>query len=481
MNNLLRKIPSLSELIESPPLKSLVERASRNVVVSRARKYLDELRSQVQTTAANVHIPPPAELAQRIADWLALEGPAALVPVINATGVVVDDALGRVPLAEEAIEAMAGAARGYVNLEFDLAKGEPGSRMAAVEKLLTDLTGTEAGLVVNNNTGGLLVALAAVAGGREVIVGRGQVGELGGGCRLTEIVAASGAILREVGTTNRTRGEDYAAAITDRTGALLRVRRTDFEIVGSAEETSLEGLVALARRHSLPLLDDLGSGTLIDFAAYGLGGHAQVRESTGAGADLVLLCGDKLLGGPQCGILLGRRALIDRIAAHPLYRALRVDKLRLAALAATLRLLKDVELAERSVPVVSLLSTRLENLRQRAERIGPQLAATGVVRAYVIESQARVLGSQLASQSLPTIGLAVEPVSGTAEQLAARLRTGARPVLGRLEGGGLVLDLRSVAPREDIALVGAFEALRPAAEQEEAAASAADSMPPDMA
>jgi L-seryl-tRNA(Ser) seleniumtransferase len=480
MNNLLRNIPSLTELLESPPLKALVERASRNVVVSRARKYLDELRAQVQSAAANVYIPPPAELAQKIADWLALDGPAGLLPVINATGVVVDDALGRAPLAEEAIEALAVVGRSYVNLELNLASGEAASRGAAVDLLLANLTGAEAALVVNNGTGALLAALAALASGREVIVSRGQVGELGNGCRLGDIVSASGAVLREVGSTNRTRGEDYAAAFSPQTAAVLRVRRMDYEIVGSAEEAPLAELAALARRHSLPLIDDGGSGALIDFAPYGLQGHVLVADSVRAGADLVLFSGDKLLGGPQCGILLGRRDLIRKIEEHPLSRALRIDKVRLSALAATLRLLKDSELAERSVPVVSLLATPIENLRQRAERIAPQIEATGVVRASVVESQASVLGSRLASQMMPTMAVSLEPLTGTVEQLAARLRGGAIPVLGRVEGARLLLDLRGVPPRDDLALVEACEALRPAGERASAANDAEGGMPPDV-
>lgn len=465
MSNLLRSIPSLSELLDSPPLKPLIQRASRSVVVATARKYLDDLRTQVKTAAANVQIPPPSELAERIAAWLELDGPATLAPVINATGVIIDDRLGRAPLAEEALESAVAAGRNYVNLEWNLATGEPLPRVAAVESLLTGLTGAEAALVVNNGAAGLFAALTALARGREVVVARGEVGDAGG-CRLTDIVAASGAILREVGTANRTRGDDYAAAFSPQTAAVLRQQRADYEIVGAAEETPLVELVALARRRSLPVIDNVGSGALLDFSKYGLGIPAQVLESLRAGADLVLASGDKLLGGPQCGILLGRQNLLDQIARQPLYRALRLDKLRLAALAATLRLLKDVELAERSLPVVSLLATPLANLKQRAERIAPQITATGVADATVAESQARVLGNRLASQTLPSICLSLAPRSLTAEQLQARLRSSLTPVLGRIEEGRLLLDLRSVPPREDLALVAAFEALRPPAEPE---------------
>jgi L-seryl-tRNA(Ser) seleniumtransferase len=481
MNNLLRNIPSLTELLESPPLKSLVHRASRNVVVSTARKYLDDLRVQVKTAAANVQIPPPAELAQRIADWLALDGPPAVAPLINATGIVVHDALGRAPLAEEAIEAMAAASRGYVNLELDLASGQAASRIAGVESLLADLTGAEGAQVVNNNTGGLLLALAGLASGREVLVARGQVGELSPGCRLADLVAASGAILREVGTTNRTRCDDFAAAFTPQTAAVLQVQRTDYEIVGSTEEVPLAELAMLARRQGVPLIDNNGAGSTVDVAPFGLARQATPAERVGAGADLVLFSGDKLLGGPQCGILVGRRTYLDRIAGHPLYRALRVDKLRLAALAATLRLLKELEIAERSVPVISLLATPLENLRQRAQRIAPQLEATGVVKANVVESRSSVLGTRLAGQTAPTICIALLPASGTAEQLAARLREASTPVLGRVDGERVLLDLRSVPPREDLLLVQAFEAMsQPNVARPEDGATTSGT-PPDLA
>jgi L-seryl-tRNA(Ser) seleniumtransferase len=468
MSNLLPRIPSLSELLESPPLKSLVNRASHNVVVSTARKFLEELRTQVQTATANVRVPAPAELAQRIADWISVEGPSALVPVINATGVVLADELGRAPLAEEALEAIAAVSRGSVNLEINLATGQPVSRGAAVEAHLTRLSGAEAAVVVNNNTGAMLIALAALSAGREVIVSRGQLAETADGCRLVEIMTASGAVLREVGATNRTRLEDYAAAISPVTAALLRVERSGYEIVGEVEEPTLAELVVLGRKHNLPVIDNVDTGAVLDFSAYGVRGQSQVADSVRAGADLVLFSGDRLLGGPQCGLIVGRRRLVQTIGRHPLYRALHVDKIRLAALAATLRLFADLELAERAVPVITLLATPLENLRQRAERMAPQLAAAGVANVEVLEGQARVFGNSLVGQMVPTICLALAPHSGTAEQLAARLRGGTLPVIGRVEGERVVLDLRSVPPRDDLALVAAIEALRPPAGQTDA-------------
>lgn len=480
MSNLLRNIPSLAELLESPPLKTLVNRASRNVVVSTARKYLEELRAQVKTAAANVPIPPPAELAQRIADWLALDGPPALVNVINATGTIVHDALGRVPLADEAIEAMSAVARGYANLELDLANGQATAREASVEGLLIDATGAEGALVVNNGTAALLLALSALTAEREVVIARGEVGELGGGSRLIDIVEASGCVLREVGATNRTTIDDYAGGISSRAAAILRVPRTEYEIVGATEDVALAELAGLARRSSVPLIVCAGSGALLDYAPLGLAGQLTAAKCIQQGADLVLFSGDKLLSGPQCGVVVGRRSLLERMAAHSLYRALRADKLRLAALAATLRLIKDPEIAERSIPVISLLSTSVENLRQRAERIAMQISATGMAQASVVERTANVLGTQLAGQAIPTLCVALEPTSGSAQQLAARLRGGATPVIGRVEEPLLLLDLRSVQPREDLVLVAALEALSPDAPRPTSVREAAASEEPNL-
>jgi len=465
MSNVLRNIPSVSELLESPPLKSLVNRISRNVVVTGVRQFLDDMRTQVQTAAASVHVPAPAELAQRIADWIATDQRPSLVPVINATGIVLHTGLGRAPLAEEAIQAMCAVARGYASVEIDLASGDRSHRVDAVEPLLTQLTGAESAAVVNNNAAATLISLSALARGKEVIVSRGQLIEIGGSFRLPEVMCASGATLREVGTTNKTRIGDYQDAIGECTAALMRVHTSNYAVVGFAEQPSLADLVALGRKHNLPVIDDIGSGALVDLAKYGVKDEPLASESIRAGADLVLFSGDKLLGGPQCGIIVGNRSLIQKITDQPLMRALRVDKLTLAALAATLRLYQDEELAERSVPLLSLIATPLENLRQRAERLAPQLAATQIASAEVLPGQTYVGGGSLPNQALPTMCIALFPHSGSVDQLAATLRRGTPPVVGRIQDGRLLLDLRSVQPRDDIHLVAAVEAIRPPAGQ----------------
>ncbi len=460
MASVLRNIPSVGELLESPPLKSLVNRVSRNVVVTGVRQFLDDMRTQVQSAAAGVHVPSATELAQKIADWIASEEQPALRPVVNATGVLLHTGLGRAPLAEEAIAAIGEIARGYASVEIDLSSGERSQRGLAVERRLMRLTGAEAAAVVNNNAGATLLALAALATGREVIVSRGQLIEIGGSYRLPEVMAASGAILREVGTTNKTRASDYAAAINDQTAALLRAHTSNYAIVGFTEETPLAELVALGRRHNLPVIDDIGSGALVDLSPYGVYGEPLASESIRAGADLVLFSGDKLLGGPQCGIVAGRRTLVQQVMKHPLMRALRVDKLTLAALAATLRLYEDPALAERSVPLLTLLATPLENLRHRAERLAPQIAASGLAAVEVVAGQAYVGGGSLPNQALATICLALSPNSGTVDALAAALRGGRPSVVGRIHEGRLLLDLRSVPPRDDERIVAAFDALQ---------------------
>jgi L-seryl-tRNA(Ser) seleniumtransferase len=460
MNNMLRNIPSVSELLESPPLKSLVDRVSRNVVVTGVRQFLDDMRTQVQTAAANVRVPAPAELAQRIADWIAADQQPSLVPVINATGIILHTGLGRAPLADEAVQMISAVAQGYCNLEIDLESGERSQRVAAVEGLLTRLTGAEAATVVNNNAAATLITLAALARGREVIVSRGQLIEIGGSFRLPEVMSASGATLREVGTTNKTRIDDYASAIGEDTAALLRVHTSNYAVVGFTEQPSLAELVLLGRMRNLPVIDDIGSGAIVDLARFGVGGEPIASESVRAGADLVLFSGDKLLGGPQCGIIVGRKSLIQTIMRHPLMRAVRVDKLTLAALAATLRLYQNMEVAERCIPLLSLLSTPLENLRQRAERLAPQISAAGVAVVEIAPGQTFVGGGSLPNQALPTICLALSPLEGSVESLAASLRAGTPAVIGRIHDGKLLLDLRSVPPREDIQLVAAIEALR---------------------
>jgi L-seryl-tRNA(Ser) seleniumtransferase len=458
MSNVFRNIPSVNELLESPPLRQLVERANRNTVVAGVRRFLDSMRTEIQTAAADIKVPTPSELAERIAHWIANEATANLRPAINATGILLHTGLGRAPLAEAAIQALGDVARGYSSLEVDVSTGERSQRVQDVAEALVNLTGAEAATVVNNNAAATMLTLAALARGREVIVSRGQLVEIGGSYRLPEVMETSGAKLCEVGTTNKTRIDDYRAAIGPDTAALMRVHCSNFAIVGFTEQASLAELVALSAKHQLPLIDDIGSGAIEDLAAYGISGEPLVADSIRAGADVVLFSGDKLLGGPQCGIILGRKPLIKKIMQHPLSRALRVDKLTLAALLETLRLHQDRETAERSLPLLSLLSTSLTNLQQRAQRLAPQLAACPAIKsAEPVESHAFLGGGSVPSQGIASWAIALEPDHGSVDELAASLRTGIPAVFGRISKDRLLLDLRAVFPRDDMRLVEAVQ------------------------
>jgi len=468
MSNVLRNLPSVNELLESPALKQVVDRVNHNVVVTGVRSFLDNLRQEVQSATAQRHIPSPTELAEKIAKWILEQQNPHLRPVINATGILLHTGLGRAPLADEAIQAVHEASQGYVSLEIDLATGQRSQRTQGVERQLRQLTGAEAALVVNNNAAATMLTLAALAPQREVIVSRGELVEIGGSYRLPDVMQWSGAILREVGTTNRTRKQDYAEAIHGGTGALMKVHPSNFQVVGFTESASLAELVELAGQHQLPLIDDVGSGALVDFRAWGVTGEPIIADRIKAGADVVLLSGDKMLGGPQCGILVGKRKWIDRIAQHPLNRPLRVDKMTLAALAATLHLYHDASTAEQRIPLLALLSTSLENLKSRADRMAPRIMAIREVESVeVIEEVNYLGGGSLPNQEKSTWCLAVSPAHGNVTQLAARLRTGQPAVMGRIHQGRLLLDMRTIFPAQDRMVVEAFQQLGANAEPAE--------------
>ena len=459
--NPLRNIPSVGELLDAPPLKALVDRISRNAVVTAVRKALDEMRIEVHTAAAEMTLPNVPDLADRIARRI-MEGETPLLrPVVNATGILLHTGLGRSPLADEAIAEMTAVARDYASVEMDLPTGRRSHRSLAVDGLLKEMTGAEAATAVNNNSGATMLTLAAIAASREVVVSRGQLIEIGGSFRLPEVMAASGAVLHEVGSTNKTHLADYARAINDQTAALLLVHPSNFVVVGFTEGVELPALVELGRKHNLPVIHDIGSGALVDFARFGFRGEPVAAESIRAGADLVLFSGDKLLGGPQCGIIAGRKALVEKISRHPLARALRVDKITLAALAATLRLYRDPDKARLAVPLLRLLTTSADNLKNRAERLAPQMAAvkTIIASAEVISDVTYLGGGSIPTQQLPTWCVALQPDCWSVDRLAAALRTGVPAVVGRVRDDRLLLDLRSVFPRQDSEMLSALEAL----------------------
>jgi L-seryl-tRNA(Ser) seleniumtransferase len=458
--NLLRNLPSISELLDHPQFKAVRERVSHNVAVSKVRSYLDDLRVQVQTAATEVVLPTVAELAQRLAQRILQGEELGLRPVINATGMLLHAGLGRAPLAQSAIADMAGIARDYVNLELDLETGEPSARMHVVDKLLTDLTGAEAALVANSSEAATLLALAALASGREVIVSRGQLGEAGDGSRWVDTIRASGATLTEVGATNSTRLDDYRQALTPNTGAVLLIQPADYVVLGSASQVSLSEIVEMAGQWRFNIIHLLDSGRLVEIAGLGID-EPLVAQSVRAGADLVLFSGDKLLGGPQCGIIVGKRSHVELLAGHPLRWALQADKLTLAALAATLRLYREPQTARDEVPLLQLSTTSVDNLKNRAQRLAPQLAACSCVSAAeAVQDVAWLAASAVPTHQLSTWCVALTPGEGwTVERLTGALRKGHPAVVGRAQQGRLLLDLRTVFPRQDQQLVEAVAAV----------------------
>ena len=374
-------------------------------------------------------------------------------PVINATGVIVHTNLGRAPLSERALDAVRAAAGGFSDLEYDLATGRRGSRSNHISDVVREVTGAEAALVLNNNAAAVFLALEAHARGREVLVARGESIEIGGGFRIPDILQASGAQLRDVGTTNRTRVEDYARAVTDDTVAILRVHPSNFAQVGFTESPDPDELANLAHERGLLLINDLGSGALLDTAAYGLAREPLIGEALDAGADLVAFSGDKLLGGPQAGVIVGSDAVVDPIAQRPLARALRPDKMTIAGLRATLGHYLRGEAPE-AVPVWQMIAAGLDELRERAERV-----MDGVAGVRLMDSSAAVGGGSLPGQALPSVAVELKSPYGGIDALAGRLRAAPRPVIGRIQADGLLLDMRTVLPRDDGTLRETLRAL----------------------
>lgn len=439
----LRALPSIDELVNRPSLATLP--VARSVLVTAARTIVDAARAQL---VLGVAVPEVTEaLVEAEARRLALP---RLRRVINATGVVLHTNLGRAPLAEAAVTRVADVARGYCNLELDLASGERGSRMAPLKAALATLTGADDSLVVNNGAAAVLLVCSALAEGREVIVSRGELVEIGGGFRIPEVMAQSRARLVEVGTTNRTRLADYERALTTQTGLVAKVHRSNFSLVGFTEDASMAELSALTRSRGVPLFADLGSGSLERLGAADL--EPTVREVVEAGADVVTFSGDKLLGGPQAGVIVGRKEWMARLRQHPLHRALRVDKLTVAALEATLQLYATRRSAE--VPVRRMLTERLADLEARARTVAARLGELGV-RAQVRETEGRIGGGASPEQAPASWAVVLE---GKVEVLHRRLRGGPVAVLGRIERDQVWLDVRCVDATECESLATAVAA-----------------------
>jgi len=439
-----RGIPPVDRLLATAAFEPLLARTTRERVAEAVRAVQDALRAELAAGSGSAPADPVWYAAAAEARLDAAERPS-LRRVINATGVVLHTNLGRAPLAEVARAALAEAATSYTNLEYDLEAGARGSRYEHCTSLLRELTGAEAALVVNNNAAAVVLALNTLAQGREAVISRGELVEIGGSFRVPEIMARSGAMMREVGATNRTHLSDYEAAV-DGAGAILHVHRSNFRITGFTAEVPLGRLVALGREHGVPVIADLGSGLLLDPASFGLAGEPTAAEVVAMGPAVVTMSGDKLLGGPQAGLIVGSAAAVDAMRRNPLCRALRVDKLTLAALEATLALYREPDRAMREIPTLAMLSTPKEAVAERARALADRLDAAGV-RAHVRDGASTVGGGAFPDAEIPTALLALE--AEDVESAHGALRSGEPPVVGRIRDGRLLLDLRTVRPDEE--------------------------------
>ena len=459
--DLLRQIPSVDELLAQPRLAALAQEVNRELLVEITRTVLANLRERItgEETATAITMNSSA-LEESISAMVERVLASSLQPVINAGGVILHTNLGRAPLSGAAVEEIGRSATSYSNLEYDLELGARGKRDVHVAQLLERLTGAEAAIVVNNCAAALLLVLAALAKGGEVVVSRGELIEIGDGFRIPEIMAQSGAVLREVGTTNRTRIVDYENAITENTRLLLRVHPSNFTISGFAEKPSMGELVRLGQRASLPLVEDLGSGCLIDLSSAGIA-EPTVRRSVDAGVSVVMFSGDKLLGGPQAGIIAGKKDLIGRVRRHPLFRALRVDKLTTAALAVTLGAYLRGAIEE--IPALRMIRMSVQEIKRRAENFLRELTPEvplGEVELEIAEGSSLLGGGSTPTQSLPTKLIRVASARDSAAQLERRLRRAPAgvSVIARVEDDRLILDLRTVFPEQEPLLLKALAA-----------------------
>ncbi|MGC9964940.1 MAG: L-seryl-tRNA(Sec) selenium transferase [Syntrophobacteraceae bacterium] len=455
----LRQIPGVDVLLEMEALRDVLSRHPRKVVLDAIREELDETRKRILQAPESFSGIDPAGLARSIelrADRLAA---FTLRQVVNATGIVIHTNLGRSILSEEAVYRLQTVCGCYNNLEYDLQAGERGSRYVHAEAILRELTGAEAALVVNNNAGAVFLMLNTLARGHEVIVSRGQLVEIGGSFRIPDVMSSSGAIMKEVGTTNRTHLKDYASAITERTALLMKIHTSNFRVVGFTKEVPLEQLVLLGREHGLPVAADLGSGCFIDLARFGLHGETTVQAAVQTGADLVSFSGDKLLGGPQAGIIIGSRDLIQRCRDNPITRALRVDKMTLAALETTLRLYRDERQAIEKIPTLRMIAISPEELNTRAAELASSIQRADPKAGLQVEVRSnfsQVGGGSLPAQDLPTFVVAVQSGDFSPNQIEKFLRENDPPIIGRIEADHFIMDVRTLIPQQIETITQAF-------------------------
>lgn len=454
----LQQLPAIEKLLNTSDMLELQAIYARALVTEALRAVIADIRSDILRSDRNIQLPDTAGYArltrQRIADKIA----PRLHPVVNATGTITHTNLGRALLSTTACEAMQQAAQNYVNLEYDVTTGKRGHRDRITEPLLQQLTGGEASTVVNNNAAAVLLALQTMAHGKEVIVSRGELIEIGGAFRIPDVMEASGAILREVGTTNRTHLRDYAAAITENTGLLLKVHPSNYKILGFTATPTMEELTELGAQHSIPTMEDLGSGALVDMAQYGLPREPLVAESIASGVDIVTFSGDKLLGGPQAGVIVGKAEWIEKMRKNPMMRAMRVDKLTLAALAATLQLYLTTPSADTlaaQLPMLNRYTRPMEALHAVAKQLARQLRDIfgEKVHIQIAETHGQIGSGALPVETLQSVALVLEPTDITTDELASRFRQAKVPVIGRIKDAQLWLDLRAIYEREQACIV----------------------------
>ncbi|MCL2354163.1 MAG: L-seryl-tRNA(Sec) selenium transferase, partial [Defluviitaleaceae bacterium] len=446
-NLILRNLPKMDDILQEPSFSHL----SKTKMVEASGVILEKIRKGI-LSGEITSTPPYQEILKQILDMA--EGfENNLKRVINATGVVLHTNLGRAPMAKAAAEAAYNAAIGYCDLEFDLETGGRGSRTHKLEKLLTSVTGAEAGIVVNNNAAAVLLVLSALCTGQEVVASRGEMVEIGGSFRVPEIIFQGGAILKEVGTTNSTTLKDYQNAITDNTGALLKIHTSNYRIMGYTKETDIKDLASLAKSHNMPLIYDLGGGALIDLSSH----EPKVQKLMAEGVDVLCFSGDKLLGGPQAGIILGKADLIEKIRKHPLYRAMRMDKLTLASLTATLEIYQDIEQAKKDIPTLAMLTADLKHLENRAIELLKLLPDSPRYIAEAVEVNGQAGGGSLPCENFPSYALSIEGADMSTTKLEQALRGHTTPIITRIHKGKLLMDLRTIGEDGFKDITRAFE------------------------
>jgi L-seryl-tRNA(Ser) seleniumtransferase len=461
--DLLKMIPGVDRILEQVKTDGDYENIPKSILVRSIRSIIDNLRDGILQADQNISKSDLSTagillvLKERVMAAMALN----LRRTVNATGVVVHTNLGRSLLAREAVENISRIAERYSNLEFDLAEGRRGSRYSNVEDILCELTGAESAMVVNNNAGAVLLSLETIARGRKVVVSRGELVEIGGSFRIPDVMERSGAILKEVGTTNRTHLKDYRNAVDTETGLLLKVHKSNFSIVGFSKEVPIQELVALGEEYHIPVMEDLGSGTFIDFSAYGLAKEPTVQESVAAGTDVVTFSGDKLLGGPQAGLILGKKDVIEKIKENPITRALRIDKLTLAALESTLRLYRNPNEAVQSIPTLRMILLSREPIERHAQALGNLLEGINDSRLSIrlMDMFSRAGGGALPLLSLPTKCVGVKVKGMSVNGVERKMRGNCPPIIGRIEEDLFVMDMRTVQDEELQIIVTAFEDL----------------------